>query len=91
MQKWEYKVTDWVGKGWDGNINFRDAYKLLSEMGEEGWELVAVKDGVAIFKRSKQNTYHWVESFSIKDVAQRAVDDNESRGSEQGTSNDMGL
>lgn len=49
MQKWEYKiVTRW--RGWKGGLGIRetgdwdkDIDRALAEMGNAGWELVAVE------------------------------------------------
>lgn len=51
--KWEYETRSWVGLDWNGDANVRAAYKMLSEMGNDGWELAAVIDGIAIFKRPR--------------------------------------
>lgn len=48
--KWEYE-TAWVGLGSGGVVNMRAVRDRLFEIGNDGWELVAIIDGSAIFKR----------------------------------------
>jgi hypothetical protein len=62
-QKWEYKQVQWqevwkAGGGEDLNKLDKDCSVGLSQLGDEGWELVAVsssKDGIEkyVFKRPK--------------------------------------
>lgn len=44
MTKWRYKVIGLSVRG-------SDTQKSLNSIGSEGWELIAVIDGIAIFKR----------------------------------------
>lgn len=66
MQRWEYLTLDW---DWGDDqqrrafgvnqVKIEDWKKdplleeYLSKLGEEGWELVAVDEGLYIFKRPK--------------------------------------
>ena len=43
ITKWEYKIVNVLNKG--------DV--ILNQLGEEGWELVAVAGNIAYLKRSK--------------------------------------
>jgi len=49
MMKWEYKI---IMLGADDHGSFNDY--LLNHQGELGWELVAVSDHLAYFKRPKE-------------------------------------
>jgi hypothetical protein len=65
MKKYEYKVLDVVAKGFfGGKVDFLALNEKLDELGEEGWEVVAMEDTnmyegasrsiVVILKREKQ-------------------------------------
>jgi len=65
MKKFEYKVLDVIAKGlFAGKIDFEALNEKLDELGEEGWEVVAMEDTnmyegasrsmVVILKREKQ-------------------------------------
>jgi len=64
MQKWEYLVFESVGdasftpKMYKVNGNPKELtsfYDHLGELGEQGWELVAVRDDFHYFKRPLSN------------------------------------
>jgi hypothetical protein len=45
MKKFEYKVLDVVAKGFfGGKVDFVALSDKLNELGEEGWEVVAMED-----------------------------------------------
>ncbi len=65
MKKFEYKVLDVIAKGFFADkIDFHALNEKLDELGEEGWEVVAMEDTnmyegasrsmVVILKREKQ-------------------------------------
>jgi hypothetical protein len=65
MKKYEYKVLDVLAKGFfGGKVDFQALSDKLNELGEEGWEVVAMEDTnmyegasrsiVIILKREKQ-------------------------------------
>lgn len=47
MQKWEYKFLHVAGQV--GQIPYNGNY--IQELGQDGWELISVDNGVAYFKR----------------------------------------
>jgi hypothetical protein len=56
MQKWEYCLTDWPSREkeyclTDWPSREREIEELLDSWGNEGWELAAIYDGKAYFKR----------------------------------------
>jgi len=49
--KWEYRVEP---QAWNEQ-HYENSWKILQCMGEMRWELVTIYDGLAFFKRLKEN------------------------------------
>ena len=53
--KWEYNRIVVKSDRYINPLNDDDTYPYIEEAGLDGWELVAVDDGVAYFKRPKED------------------------------------
>lgn len=61
MKKFEHKIVNFRTHGMVNLVLTKDHEEKMNELGEEGWELVALNDAktgrtvMAVFKREKQD------------------------------------
>jgi len=65
--KWEYETTAFPElAGYHSLLDYiADMHERLSEMGDDGWELVTVIYDTAVFKRPVVEKKHWIEMVNI--------------------------
>ena len=70
--KWEYNRFLVRSDEWDNSLDDEFIHKTMDRLGEDGWELVSVDDGIAYFKRLKEDNGQ--EEETIQETRQEDTD-----------------